>query len=516
MLRPVKTISFPQKEKEEKASAMDNFHHYLMNSSLHGLKYIGDKGITLFERFFFVLAFITVSLLSGYFISNVWQKWSKYPVIISVNPMGVSLNSIPFPAVTICNMNQARLSSAQKIAKGSLEDSLLDSTCGFDKEFRTENTISGKWIHFRKFLLNSSQPCSEMMVMCRFAAKKQNCMDIFWSSLTDDGLCCTFNTVHPDFMFHGPLTENKWDSDEKNSSKGVAINWTPETGYPKKLPPNSFPRPIPGAGKNVGLTVAMNCEVGNYYCSSTNSAGFKVLLHAPIETPKITNYGFYVAPGTETRVVVSPTINEASEMIRRVDQRQRQCVFANEYKLFYFRTYTQKNCEMECESKIIAEHCGCILYYMPKTTADAQICSLDDADCYEPLKTAMKINGTLTCSCLPACFEISYERRSSTTPLGLGNFLIKDRFLSKYPRQFLNFTKGELIGFTEFLSSTGGLLGLFMGFSVVSLIEIVYYITMRPHCMKRKRRKRKIAPVFQAWKSTSNRQLGVHVYPYCE
>lgn len=44
------------------------------------------------------------------------------------------------------------------------------------------------------------------------------------------------------------------------------------------------------------------------------------------------------------------------------------------------------------------------------------------------------------------------------------------------------FTKNELIGFTEFLSNTGGLLGLFMGFSVISLIEIVYFLTLRPYC----------------------------------
>jgi hypothetical protein len=43
-------------------------------------------------------------------------------------------------------------------------------------------------------------------------------------------------------------------------------------------------------------------------------------------------------------------------------------------------------------------------------------------------------------------------------------------------------TKNELIGFTEFLSNTGGLLGLFMGFSVISLMEIIYFLTLRPYC----------------------------------
>lgn len=32
------------------------------------------------------------------------------------------------------------------------------------------------------------------------------------------------------------------------------------------------------------------------------------------------------------------------------------------------------------------------------------------------------------------------------------------------------------------LANTGGLLGLFMGFSVVSIIELIYFMTFRPYC----------------------------------
>lgn len=49
---------------------------------------------------------------------------------------------------------------------------------------------------------------------------------------------------------------------------------------------------------------------------------------------------------------------------------------------------------------------------------------------------------------------------------------------------FRSYVKDELIGFTEFLSNTGGLLGLFMGFSVLSVVEILYFITLRPYCRR--------------------------------
>jgi acid-sensing ion channel, other len=66
-------------------------------------------------RTFFSIAFLIVTMLSAYFISNVWQKYTETPVIIGLNPIATDLNAIPFPAVTICNMNQARKSIAQQM-----------------------------------------------------------------------------------------------------------------------------------------------------------------------------------------------------------------------------------------------------------------------------------------------------------------------------------------------------------------------------------------------------------------
>lgn len=39
--------------------------------------------------------------------------------------------------------------------------------------------------------------------------------------------------------------------------------------------------------------------------------------------------------------------------------------------------------------------------------------------------------------------------------------------------------------YTDFLASCGGLLGLFLGVSVLSIIEFFYYSTLRPFCTLR-------------------------------
>lgn len=121
-----------------------------------------------------------------------------------------------------------------------------------------------------------------------------------------------------------------------------AIDWTPEKGFYPELPaPDSylhfFPRPGVGAGSHLGLTLILDANADDYHCSSTNSIGFKVLLHSPIETPKIADYGMSITPGFESRVVVTPSIVETSDALRRVPQNVRQCIFENEHNLLYYR-----------------------------------------------------------------------------------------------------------------------------------------------------------------------------------
>lgn len=157
-----------------KVKCRDNFIQYMSNTTLHGLRYVGDKNLSNIERwtmhsnnfnlnmnrilfvsnrFFFALTFLLVSILSVYFISNIWIKWSASPVIITLNSLSMSISELPFPAITICNMNQAQNSSVQLLSKNSDEYSIVQSICTQAVDNEINNTKSGKWPAFRKMLL---------------------------------------------------------------------------------------------------------------------------------------------------------------------------------------------------------------------------------------------------------------------------------------------------------------------------------------------------------------------------
>lgn len=137
----------------------------------------------------------------------------------------------------------------------------------------------------------------------------------------------------------------------------ISIDWTPERGYPENVIKSAIsPKPAAGSfdniiiswnekikcfrlgsGSHLGLYVILNADVHDYYCSSTNSAGFKFLLHNPTETPRISDYGLLISPGRQTRIIITPKISTASRLIKKIPIEQRQCIFSNEANLTYFR-----------------------------------------------------------------------------------------------------------------------------------------------------------------------------------
>ncbi|XP_031626136.1 pickpocket protein 28-like [Contarinia nasturtii] len=226
----------------------ENFIQYLLNSTLHGLKYVGDRKISHFERFFFVCMFILVVGLSAYFISNIWAKWNASPVIIVESAIATSVTSIPFPAVTICNMNLVQKSDVAHLPRSSEEYSMIQSICQSTRDDNITSSVAGNWSVLKKVLLKVSQSCAEMLVSCKYGGIEYECMKIFSTILTDGGKCCIFNGLHRKFMMK--LEYNR--SEELNDNdylESMANDWNPETGFGSKdlkLNKDSYPRP--GAG----------------------------------------------------------------------------------------------------------------------------------------------------------------------------------------------------------------------------------------------------------------------------
>ncbi|KAJ1524950.1 hypothetical protein ONE63_009806 [Megalurothrips usitatus] len=503
---------------------METAEQYCQSSSLHGLRYVGDAHISPIERVFWVVSFALAVIVAAYFITNIYQRWEHSPVINSIAPAATPIFDIPFPALTICNMNRARRSIAEIIKLGSprnpynaLQRRLLSDICD-DTDFSSTtdanvddvDKTSGNWSVVMGFMINVTQPCHEMLLSCKWRNQPMDCDNLFNAALTDEGICCTFNRVRRDLQFRNPREL----SDLNITFPYPSADWTPETGYPEqdKVSLLETPwRPL-GIGTHLGLTIAVDSEIHDYYCSSTDSAGFKVLLHNPVETPKIAAFGMLIEPGTENRVAITPVISHTASSLRDVSVAKRQCLFQRERYLNFYRTYTQRNCILECEANFTNQHCKCVAHYMPKDKL-TRICGKKDEQCANIAREAMELrlaNGAANlthlnitdvpdCQCLPGCSELSYTYSHSSShfsptfqpdfDLNLNrntDYIVKNAAIIHFyftETLFPSRYKGELFGFTEFLSNSGGILGLFLGFSFLSVVEIAYFLSLRIFCL---------------------------------
>jgi len=87
-------------------------------------------------------------------------------------------------------------------------------------------------------------------------------------------------------------------------------------------------------------------------------------LHSPVETPKLQSFGFAIKPGSENFISIHPKVRKANPLVVDVPLDKRNCYFASERYLRFYRTYTQHNCVQECEANYTVSICGCVLFYM--------------------------------------------------------------------------------------------------------------------------------------------------------
>lgn len=166
---------------------------------------------------------------------------------------------------------------------------------------------------------------------------------------------------------------------------------------------------------------------------------------------------------------------------------RRGCYLDEEKKLKFFKKFTKNNCRSECLANKTLELCGCAQFFMVREKV-TRICGVSDMKCFKKLEE--ESNSVDWCDCLLECGEIVYKtelKRTEYMRFNQGLYLVDFSDFShtsrilvffKYPDFFPNILKQQLTTL-DFISYCGGALGLFLGFSAVSAIEIVYYFSVR-------------------------------------
>ncbi|EDW76829.2 uncharacterized protein Dwil_GK20360 [Drosophila willistoni] len=472
---------------------------FLQNTSLQGLKYVWQADLPNWIRLFFGLIFLVVVNVAINLSVNVFKKWQSTPVIIGISSAMIPISEIPFPAITVCNMNQGKHSKVDGFLPGSLDHAMLQKSCFMEMNYTSFKNAKRRFKNdtFPNFIINISEKCSEMIVSCTFQRKKLPCSDIFREIFIDEGLCCVFNLLHPYYLykFKSPFVR---DYTSTNNFADIAVDWNPMTGYPKTMPTGFYPRAGVDVGVTMGLQIVLDGHINDYYCSSTNGEGFKVLLYNPIDQPNIKESGLPVMLGRQTSFRIIARSFEAVPNIRGIHRTKRQCIFSDEQELLFYRYYTRRNCESECDALYYLRHCECIPYHLPFIYTNATLCNVSHFDCLNRAEVTIFDTKSVKCkeSCLTSCHDLQFFPDTFSAPFSQAEIRAQNEYLKnlspEYMRENLavvNFyhsenhfrsnVKTSYTGTTEYMSLTGGIMSLMVGFSVVFLAEVLYYSFLR-------------------------------------
>ncbi|CAL8076326.1 unnamed protein product [Orchesella dallaii] len=273
---------------------------FCKESTMHGLKFIVQSKIHFTERLFWILAFLLSFATALYLIYEVWDRQSKVPVIVSFQAKAQHINSLPFPAVTLCSMNRFPKSKVLQLEReaGDPENpnqlkakkrlSYVRAACNAHPSFAktynyayrrgtqpgtgTNDSLADyEQTEMIDYLLENTMGCGELIRLCKFQELDMYCDELFKPIITDAG---------------------KYD----------------------------------------------------FYCPVSDSMGIRYVLHSPLEIPHVLEYASIVDLGKEVLVKVHPDVTNADEDIIDIEQKKRQCWFGDEKKdsLKYYRPYTSK------------------------------------------------------------------------------------------------------------------------------------------------------------------------------
>ncbi|XP_055382439.1 pickpocket protein 28-like [Condylostylus longicornis] len=469
-------------------------------TSIHGIKYFGSRNKRWYERIIW-FSLVLASMYYGTILTiQTWTNWYNNPVIVGLAESSTPIWEIPFPAVTICplikyqqyyknddNRNEMPMEDIQKLE--AISHVCIINLLFFEKfNFPNHSTLNEQISRAKSSVIQNTNK----IVKWR-KSELINFKDEIKYVLTDDGVCFSFNALDDSKIFRDP----NFGFQRKNFTR--KIPWTLEKGYKKKAGTTTYPRRVLAGDVDEGFYVKLkaNLQDTDNSCGG-KSQGYKIILHTPNELPLVSKRFFRVPYKQIISVAVKPNMITTSKDVRSYDPEKRQCFFNNEKYLKYFKIYTQANCEHECYTNATQIACNCTKFYMPRDPL-YDYCGATDIKCYrEVRKNLLKVDGFKTiCNCLPACTSIAYDSEVTQSLLkdNGSNYDTQNEFarsiMNVYfaKNQFLSAKRSELYGIADLVANIGGLFGLFMGVSILSLVEIIYFCTLRL-CVNMKMRKK--------------------------
>lgn len=436
------------------------FKKYIESTTAHGVVRI-FSGKSVIRRIFWLVIVLAASGGCLYNISDRIRFLISSPTSTATSVTRKS--TLTFPAVTVCNLNHFR---AEVLQRRNITE-LIQTALFVVPEATTQDldpdicdvilrdtsvipqSVNLSHLAFEELLWEARHILENFIVDCRFAGRRCNVIDMFEPVISNLGICYTFNSGR--------------------------------SGKPLQL--------ARGTGQRQGLQLYINVDQQSY--TTPIDAGVKVAIHPQSEPPLPDDQGIGVPPGSNGFI----SLRE----LRVIDQTRRDCNAASETSSFsflqseYIYDYSIPACTVDCMQTSMANNCGCNSarsFHHPKSNKFAQLpnCTLENICCIVD-----ELVSPSQCNCPPACSSVLYDKEVSysqfpadfqsigiASTLNITPSIFRSNLLAiSIYFETLNVetqTTSDSYSFVALLSDIGGQLGLFLGVSVISIIEFGAWI----------------------------------------
>ncbi|GFN77021.1 acid-sensing ion channel 1 [Plakobranchus ocellatus] len=454
-------------------TAKELIHEFANSTSMHGVQHAMAHRSVWRQLVWSVL----VIGFMGWAVHNVYEIISDY----NSHPFQTSVSSeyqsqMNFPAVTVCNLNRIRLSKTPEV--------LLELQQIF--KFGIDETVANAFINVMLKSLNRRQQremghqIQDMLLRCKFGNEICTPGNFTFFHNLQHGNCYTFAS-----------------SQDSHRSQWLTMR----------------------AGPGNGLSMEFNVQFEEYL-GFTTASGLKVLIHDNGEVPFPEDGGIMAGTGAATSIAIRKTQIKRlappyADCIAKVDVNNKE---KNLFEEFGF-AYSLNACQKSCVQKHIYKTCQCCDVSFPCIEDALQrstgiiarkgsvipICNTTDfitAHCVSVVEEAFRDN-TLDCikNCPPACEESSFSTTVSSVPWPTHDYLQTllvqhalhlnmTQLLKAAERSFLKLeiyydslivdkvVNQPAFTWNKLLSDIGGQLGLLLGFSILTAVEILELVVM--------------------------------------
>ncbi|XP_053231053.1 acid-sensing ion channel 1 isoform X1 [Podarcis raffonei] len=438
-----------EKDEDEEGSA-PNLVDFANSCTLHGVNHIFVEGSFGVRQALWMGAFL-ISL--SIFLSQVAGRifyYLEYHHVTQLDEMESA--EMVFPAITLCNINGIRGSQL------TFDDlSYISPLVGYDPGAYLEAgfplalpDLEGpeEPLNLYSFYDRHGHELEDMMLACKYRGKDCGPSD-FTVVYTRYGKCYTFNSGQPD---KPPRITNK-------------------------------------GGTGNGLEIMLDIQQDEYLPvwgetdETSFEAGIKVQIHSQDEPPCIDQLGFGVAPGFQTFVSCQ------EQRLIYLPPPWGDCKSVTMESEFY-DTYSIAACRIDCETRYLVENCNCRMVHMP---GDAPYCTPEQyKECADPALDFLVEKDNDYCVCEMPCNVTRYGKELSMVKIPskasakylakkynkseqyIGeNILVLDIFFEALNYETIEQKKAyEVAGL---LGDIGGQMGLFIGASLLTVLELFDY-----------------------------------------